>query len=108
MFAADIAVAMAEALGHHGGKAAIGRRHPGTGTDCILFWRSGRFRLPALLQRTGSAHHQLAELDDAEIGRTKMLPGAVLDRALAVLDRRVLLADAGDAGEGRRLLLGTV
>src|SRR5260370_8355396 len=33
-----------------------------------------------------------------------MLPGAVLDRAHAILDRGVLLAHAGDAGEGRGLL----
>ena len=45
---------------------------------------------------------------DAEVGRAEMLARAVLDRPLAVLDRRILLADAGDAGEGRGLLLMAV
>ena len=46
----------------------------------------------ALLQRAGGVHDELAELHDAEIGRAEMLAGAVGDRALAVLDRGVLLA----------------
>jgi hypothetical protein len=65
-------------------------------------------RLLALLQRPGGAHDELAELDDPEVGRAEMLARAVLDRPLAVLDRRILLADAGDAGEGRGLLLMAV
>ena len=57
--------------------------------------------LGALLQRAGGAHHQLAELDDADVGRPEMLPGAVLDRALAVLDRGILIGNAADAGEAQ-------
>jgi hypothetical protein len=67
-----------------------------------------RFRLAALAQGARGAHDELAELDDAEVGRPEMLPGAVLDRALAVLDGGVLLAHTHDACEALALLLRAV
>src|SRR5512139_921728 len=95
---------MTETFGHDCSEILAWIGDPGAGSHGISLSSLCRFRLIALLQGTGRTHHELAELDDAEIGRTEMLPGAVLDRALAVLDRRVLFADAGDAGEALVLL----
>src|SRR5262249_29391822 len=102
--AADIAIAMAEALGHHRGEILVGRRDPAAGAHSVALGVARLLRSFAGRQCPGRSHDQLAELDDADVGRTEMLAGAVLHRALAVLDRGVLLADAGDAREGVVLL----
>src|ERR1700680_3350203 len=99
---------MAETLGHYLGKFLVRPGDPAARAHGIFFRCPCSLRFLALLQRPRGAHDELAELDDAEIGRTEMFPGAILDRALAVLDRRVLLADAGDAGEALALLLRAV
>src|SRR6202158_2772004 len=99
---------MAETLGHYLSEFLVRAGDPAARAPGIFLRCLCSLRRLALLQRPRSAHDELAELDDAEIGRAEMLAGAVLDRALAVLDRRVLLADAGDAGEGLALLLRAV
>src|SRR5437764_825523 len=104
MLAADIAVRMAEALGHDRRQVLGGLGNPSAGANRISVRARCRLRLGALLQGAGGAHDELAEFDDAEVGWTEMLARAVLDRALAVLDRRILLRHAGDAGEARSLL----
>src|SRR3977135_280880 len=94
---------MAETLGHDLGKILVGPGDPAARAHGVFLRCLCSLRLLALPQRPCGAHDELAELDDAEIGRAEMLAGAVLDRPLAVLDRRILLADDADAGEGRAL-----
>src|SRR5882757_9250715 len=105
IFLADIAMPMAETLGHYLGDILVRPGDPGARTHDIFLRGLCSLRRLAFLQCPSGAHDELAELDDADIGRPEMFPGAVLDRALAVLDGRVLLADAGDAGEALALLL---
>src|SRR5258708_40343036 len=104
VLAADIAVWMAEALGHRGRQVIRGLGHPRARADGIFVRRGCCFRLAALLQGASGAHDQLAEFDDAEVGRPEMLARAILDRALAVLNCRILLRYAGNAGQGPALL----
>src|SRR5882757_8962978 len=99
---------MAETLGHDLGDILVRPGDPGARTHGIFLRSLCSLRRLAFLQCPSGAHDELAELDDADIGRPEMFPGAVLDRALAVLDGRVLLADTGDAGEAPALLLRAV
>src|SRR6185503_13592197 len=101
---ADIAPRVPDARRHDRIERLVGRGHGTARADGIAPCRSGGLRFTAGLQGPRGAHQQLAELDDRHIGRTEMLPGAVLDRTHAVLDRGVLLAHAFDAGEGLVLL----
>src|SRR5688500_14084187 len=99
---------MSETLGHDGGKILVRIGDPAAGTHGIFARSACRFRLIALPQGARRPHDELAELDNADVGRSEMFPGAVLDRTLAVLDGGVLLAHAHDAGEALRFLLRAV
>ena len=61
-------------------------------------------RFDALLQVFGRAHEALARHDDAVVGRDQMLAHAVLNPAHALLERRILHADAFDAAEGHGIV----
>ena len=76
----------------------------GAGADGVALGAGGRLGLLAALQVACSVHHQLAEAQDAEIGRAQVLARAVGNRPLAVLHGGVLLRHALDAGIARRLL----
>ena len=89
-----IAVAMAEPFGHHRCEILVRPGDPAAGAHSIARRRGRRLGRLAAAQRPRRAHDELAELDDADVGRAEVLAGAVLDRALAVLDRGVLLAHA--------------
>ena len=65
------------------------------------WWRPAA---PPLRQSPGGTEDEAPEADDAEIGGAEVLPRAVGDEALAVLDGGVLLGDALDAGEAPGLL----
>src|SRR5262249_46715156 len=100
----DIAVAMTEALRHDRGEVLAGIGHPAAGAHGVARCRRSRARLFAPCKRTGRAHQEFAKLDHANVGRAKVLAGAVVDWTLAILDSGVLLAYTGDAGEGIVLL----
>src|SRR6185312_17147522 len=101
---ADEAGRVAKTFDHHGGELLALVGNAGTGAHGVaVLMRDMRRRL-ALLKRARRLHHQFAEMHDAEIGRPKMLAGAVGDRTLAVLHRGVLLGDALDAAIAPGLL----
>src|SRR5690348_7304212 len=105
VLAAHITVAMAEPFGHHRCEILVRPGNPAAGAHSIARRRGRRLGRLAAAQRPCGTHDELAELDDADVGRAEVLAGAVLDWALAVLDRGVLLAHAHDAGEALGLLL---
>src|SRR5215470_9266940 len=96
---------MAETFGYHLGQILVRRGNPAARAHCVTSCSLRRSWLLAAPEGPCGAHHELAELADAEVGGAKMLLGAILDRTLAVLDGGVLLADAGDTGEARGFLL---
>src|SRR5262245_24316862 len=96
---------MAETFGHDLRQTLVRRGHPAARAHRVTFCSLRRSWFLPVAKGAGGAHHELAELDNAEVGGAKMLPGAILDRTLAVLDGGVLLADPGDAGEARGFLL---
>src|SRR5258708_9762096 len=91
---------MAEALSHHGGEVLVRRGDPAAGANGIAPRGLRRLGLLAVAERARRAPQELAELDDAHVGRPTVLAGAVDNRAHAVLDRRVLPAHSFDAGAG--------
>src|SRR5215475_15164863 len=95
---------MAETLGHHPRQILVRRGDPAARAHRVTSCSLCRSWLFAVAKGAGGAHHEPAELDDAEVGGAKMLLRAILDRTLAVLDGGVLLADPGDAGEARGFL----
>src|SRR6185503_10403206 len=104
VLAAYIAVAMAEPFGHHRCEILVRPGDPAAGAHSIARRRARRLGRLAAAKSPGRAHDQLAELDDADVGRAEMLARAVLDRALAVLYGGILLAHPHDAGEALALL----
>src|SRR5512142_679303 len=105
VLAAHITMAMAEPFGHHRCEILVRPGDPAAGAHSIARRRGCRLGRLAAAQCPGRPHDELAELDDADVGRAEMLARAVLDRTLAVLDGGVLLAHTHDAGEALGLLL---
>src|SRR5207249_11124811 len=66
--------------------------------------RQARRRWPAIPQRARRIHEDLADPDDRGVGLAEALARAVDDGPLALRDRLVLHADAGDAEEFARLV----
>src|SRR5579883_1470402 len=91
-------------LDHYRGQVLGLVCHTGAGTHSVAVLMAKVWRNLALLQRAGEFHDGFAEMHDAKIGRAEMLAGAVGNRALAVLQRGVLLGDALDAGVAFGLL----
>src|SRR5438552_3163813 len=95
---ADIAGGIAKPLDHDRSQILGLAGHAGAGTDGVAVLMPKMRRRLALLQRAGGLHHQLAEMQDAQIRGAEMFAGAVGDPALAVLHRGVLFGHALDAG----------
>ena len=91
---ADIARDITVTLHHHVGQVLRLVRDVAAGAHGVAVLVRDMRRLDALLQGARGVEHQLAEMHDAEIGRAEVLPGAILNRTLAVLHGGVLLGDA--------------
>src|SRR5690606_19890094 len=99
---------VAEALLHDLLERYALRRDPASGAETVSSVLPGSIGLDAIGEGLGTIQNHPAEADDGGIGGRQVLAGAVDDRALALLDHRILLGDAADTGIGVVLLVGTI
>src|SRR5215467_9932233 len=87
------------------GKGDVERKHEGGGAHALAFRRQPRRRRAVLQGERGPAK-AMTRHDDRIVGGDEILPGAILNRAHALLHGSILHGNAADAAIGAARLLG--